>query len=103
MGYDPDDKAKIAEMQKSAGASYMLSFVASLIAAAVLGKIIAVASIDTALYGMKVGLAAWFGFVTTVQLTNSLFSRQPAKLYAINTGYQLVCYLVMGAIMGAWR
>ena len=52
---------------------------------------------------MKVGLAVWLGFVTTVQLTNSLFSRQPTKLYAINTGYQLVCYLAMGAIMGAWR
>jgi surface polysaccharide O-acyltransferase-like enzyme len=103
MGYDPNDKAKIAEMQKSAGPSYAMSFVASILAAAVLGKIIAVMTVSTALYGMKVGLAVWLGFVTTVQLTNSLFSRQPAKLYAINTGYQLVCYLAMGAILGAWR
>ena len=103
MGYDPDDKAKIAEMQKSAGPSYMLSLVASLLSAAVLGKIIVIATINTPLYGLKMGLAVWLGFVTTVQLTNSLFSRQPAKLYAINTGYQLVCYLAMGAIMGAWR
>jgi hypothetical protein len=103
MGYDPDDKAKIAEMQKSAGPSYMLSLVASVVSAAVLGKIIAIATINTPLYGMKVGLAVWLGFVTTVQLTNSLFMRQPAKLYAINTGYQLVCFLAMGAIMGAWR
>ena len=49
------------------------------------------------------GLAVWLGFVTTVQLTNALFMRQPAKLYAINTGYQLVCYVVRGAIMAAWR
>jgi hypothetical protein len=103
MGYDPDDKAKIAEMQKTAGPSYLLSLVASVISAAVLGKIIAVATIDTPLYGMKVGLAVWLGFVTTVQLTGAIFSRQPAKLYAINTGYQLVCFLAMGAIMGAWR
>jgi len=103
MGYDPNDKAKIAEMQKSAGPSYFLSLIASVISAAVLGKIIAVATINTPLYGMKMGLAVWLGFVTTVQLTNSLFSRQPAKLYAINTGYQLVCFLAMGAILGAWR
>jgi hypothetical protein len=103
MGYDPDDKAKLTEMQKSAGPSYVLSLGASLVSAAVLGKIIAVATINTPLYGMKVGLGVWLGFVTTVQLTNSLFSRQPAGLYAINTGFQLVCYLVMGAIMGAWR
>ena len=45
----------------------------------------------------------WLGFVTTVQLTNSLFMKQPAKLYMINTGYQLVCYLASGAILGAWQ
>lgn len=103
MGYDPNDKAKMAEMQKSAGPSYGMSFVASVLSAAVLGKIIAIASVHSVLYGMKFGLAIWLGFVTTVQLTNALFSRQPAKLYAINTGYQLVCYLAMGAIMGVWR
>jgi hypothetical protein len=36
--------------------------------------------------------------VTTVELTNAVFSKRPAKLYAINTGYQLVGYLGMGAI-----
>ena len=103
MGYDPNDKAKIAEMQKSAGSSYGLSFVASLAAAFVLGKIIAISTIKSPVYGMKLGFAVWLGFVTTVQLTNALFSRQPNKLYLINTGYQLVCYLAMGAILAAWR
>jgi hypothetical protein len=103
MGYDPDDKAKIAEMQKTAGPSYALSLVASILSATVLAKIIVIATVNTPLYGMKIGLAVWLGFVTTVQLTNALFSRQPAKLYAVNTGYQLVCYLAMGAILGAWH
>lgn len=103
MGYDPDDKAKLAEMQKGAGLMYALALLASLLSAALLGKIIAIATVNTALYGMKIGLAVWLGFVTTVQLTNAVFSKQPGKLYAINTGYQLVCYLVMGAILGAWR
>jgi hypothetical protein len=43
--------------------------------------------------------------VSTVQLTDALFSKKPFKLYkpyAINTGYQLVCYLVMGTILAAW-
>ncbi|HXO31158.1 MAG TPA: DUF1761 domain-containing protein [Candidatus Acidoferrales bacterium] len=53
MGYDPDDKAKLAQMQKSAGPSYMLSLVASVLSAAVLGKIIAIAAIHTPLYGIK--------------------------------------------------
>ena len=103
MGYDPNDKAKIAEMQKSAGPSYAMSMVASLLTAFVLGKIISVAGAVTAIDGVKIGMVVWLGFVTTVQFTNALFSRQRNKLYLINTGYQLVCYLVMGAILGAWR
>jgi Protein of unknown function (DUF1761) len=102
MGYDPDNKAKLDEMRKSAGKSYALSLVASLVAAFVLGKIIDVATVDSALYGMKIGFAVWLGFVTTVQLTAKLFGNQPTKLYLINTGYQLVCYLVMGAILAVW-
>lgn len=103
MGYDPNDKAKMDEMRKSAGASYGMSTVASILAAIVLGKIIAVANVATALGGMEIGLAIWLGIVTTVQLTGALFSRQPFKLYLINTGYQAVCYVAMGAILGGWR
>jgi hypothetical protein len=103
MGYDPDDKAKIKEMQKSAGKSYALSFLASLVSAFVLGKIIHAATVDTALYGMKIGFAVWLGFVTTVQLTAKLFAKESTRLYLINTGYQLACYLAMGAIIGVWR
>ena len=102
MGYDPNDKARLDEMRKSAGKTYTLAFLASLISAFVLAKIIGLTTVNTALYGMKVAFAVWLGFVTTVQLTGALFSKQPIKLYLINTGYQLVCYLVMGAILAVW-
>src|SRR5262249_34122115 len=102
MGYDPEDKAKLEAMRKGAGKMYMLSFIASLAAALVLAKIIEISTVNSALYGMKIGLAVWLGFVTTVQLTNALFQKQPMKLYLINTGYQLVCYAAMGAILATW-
>src|SRR6266516_3716868 len=57
------------------------------------------------LHGTWIAFAVWLGFVSTVQLTDGLFSKKPFKLYklyAINTGYQLVCYLVMGTILAAW-
>jgi hypothetical protein len=102
MGFDPHDKAKLAEMQKGAGKMYALSFIATIVSAIVLAKIIFVTSVITVPYGMKVGFAVWLGFVTTVQFTGALFSKQPSKLYLINTGYQLVCYLAMGAILAVW-
>lgn len=59
--------------------------------------------IEDALYGMKIGLGVWLGFVATVQLTGALFMKNSMKLFAINTGYQLVCYVAMGAILAVWR
>jgi len=102
MGYDLNDKAKMDEMRKGAGKLYGITFVASLISAFVLAKIIDVTTVNSALYGMKIGFAVWLGFVTTVQLTSTLFKKRPIKLYLIDTGYQLVCYLVMGAILAKW-
>lgn len=99
MGYDPDDKAKLAEMKKGAGGMYALAFLASMVAAAMLSKIVEVTTVNSARYGMKVGLGMWVGFVMTVQLTDHVFTRKPARLFLINTGYQMVCYAVMGAIV----
>ncbi len=103
MGYDLNDKAKLKEMQKSAGPTYGIAFLAGLVSAFMLGKILSITPIDTALYGMKLGFGVWLGFVATVQLTGALFMKSSMKLFAINTGYQLVCYLVMGAILAVWK
>lgn len=102
MGYDPGDKDRIAAMQKAAGPKYGIALLASLLTAFMLGKIIFNLAISTALYGMKVGFAVWLAFVMTVQLTDMLFGNRPRNLFLINTGYQLACYLVMGAILGKW-
>ncbi len=102
MGYDPNDKAKMEEMRKGAGKLYGITFIASLISAFVLGKVIEITTVNSIFYGMKIGFAVWMGFVTTVQLTSTLFKKRPIKLYLIDTGYQLVCYLVMGAILARW-
>lgn len=99
MGYDPSDKAGLDAMRKGAGKLYGISFLASLVLAFVLGKVVVVTTVTTIPYGMKVGFAMWLGFVVTVQLTDMLFARKPIKLFLINTGYQLVCYVMMGAIL----
>jgi hypothetical protein len=99
MGYDPNDRAAVDEMRKGAGKLYGTAFLANLAAAFVLGKIVVVTTVTTVSYGMKVGFAIWLGFVATVQLTDTLFGRKPFRQFLINTGYQLACYLVMGAIL----
>jgi hypothetical protein len=103
MGYDMNDKAKMDEMKKSAGPAYVGSFVASFISAFTLGLILHGLHAEDLHFGLMAGFHIWLGFVATVQFTGALFMKQSMKLFAINTGYQLVCYLVMSAILTAWR
>jgi hypothetical protein len=103
MGYDPNDKARMEEMKKSAGPAYGGSFVASLVSAFTLALFLHWTHSEGLHFGLMVGFHVWLGFVATVQLTGALFMKQSMKLFAINTGYQLVCYLVMGAILAVWQ
>jgi Protein of unknown function (DUF1761) len=103
MGYDPNDKARMGEMKKRAGAAYGGSFVASLLSAFTLALILHGLRAEDLHTGVMLGFHVWLGFVATVQFTGALFAKQSMKLFAINTGYQLVCYLVMGVILTLWR
>jgi hypothetical protein len=103
MGYDPDDKARTQEMQKSAGPAYMGSFFASVVTAFILAMFLHHMNVQSLEYGLLVCAHIWLGFVATVQLTGVLFMKQSMKLFAINTGYQLICYLAMGAILTVWK
>ena len=103
MGYDPDDKAKVQEMQKSAGLAYLGSFLVSLVSAFILALFLHWLHVQSLPLGLMVAFHVWLGFVATVQLTGVLFMKQSMKLFAINTGYQLACYLAMGSILTLWR
>ena len=103
MGMDPDDKEKMGEMQKSAGKLYGMAFLMAIIAAFVLGKFFARLAIDDMQRAMMYSIAVWGGFVATVQLTGVLFSHKPLKVWFIDTGYQLLCYVATGAILALWR
>jgi hypothetical protein len=102
MGYDPNDKARIEQMRKSAGPAYFGSFVASLISAFVLALFFHWLRVNTMHFALLTAFHVWIGFVATVQFTGALFAKQSLRLFAINTGFQLACYLAMAAILVAW-
>jgi fluoride ion exporter CrcB/FEX len=103
MGYDPNDKAKMEEMKKSAGPAYGGSFLASLVSAFILALFLHWVRAESLHSGLMVGFHVWLGFVATVQFTSALFTKQSMKLLSINTCYQLVCYLAMAAILACWN
>ena len=92
-------------MKAEAGPMYGQAMVASLISAIVLALVLTrmlVPSSDI-VRGLKISFGIWLGFVATVQFTNALFGKKPMKLFMIDTGYQLACYLVMGVIITLWQ
>lgn len=95
---------KISEMKKKGMTkTYMVSMLASLIMAYVLSFFVSSVGADTAVAGTVVGLWVWVGFVATTMINDVLFLNKSVNLYSINTGYQLVSLLIMGAILGVWK
>ena len=49
---------------------------------------------------LLVGFTAWLTFSATTLLQHNAFELKPAKLTAINTGYQLALFLAMSLVIG---
>ena len=55
-----------------------------------------------ALRGVKLGLFTWFGFVLPTTYATALFSMKPKQLWLIDAGYNLVSFIIAGAIILGW-
>lgn len=94
-----DDK----QVKEKVASTMASSTVLMLIISYFLAKLVAQLQQTTWLDGAVTGLWIWFGFVATVGLNNVLFQRRGKKLFLINSGYYLVSFIVMGAILAAWK
>ncbi|MGQ8337535.1 DUF1761 domain-containing protein [Sunxiuqinia sp. A32] len=54
-------------------------------------------------FGIFAGVMIAVFWISTAKLNNVLFERQKFSLFLINAGYDLVCYIIMGAIIGGWQ
>ena len=53
--------------------------------------------------GLKLGLLAWGGFALPLGLMAIMFTGRKMTVFLIDTGYQLVYLLVIGAIISIWH
>lgn len=58
--------------------------------------------IESALAGLTLGLILWLT-VAAIGVTAHITSERHIGLYVIDTAYQLIIFLVAGAVLGAWR
>lgn len=75
--------------------------VVSLVEAAILAWVIKMTGTVGVTGGLKVGFLTWLGFIVTTSASEIIFEKRPMKLYRINMGYQLVAFLIMGAVIAA--
>lgn len=60
------------------------------------------AGANTYLQGTAVGFFNWLGFIAMPSLAAVFWEHRPAKMYAIQMGFQLLSLLVVGAILAVW-
>lgn len=91
-----EEKAASASM----GMTFGLAFVLQLVAAIALAMFIGPDA--TAGAGLFAGFMTGAFFVSTALGVVYLFERRPAILWAIDGGYQVLAFSLMGTIIGAW-
>ena|ERR1700682_3307889 len=93
------------EMKASASGAlpYLFVFLCGLLTAFVLGSVMNHFPPYTALRGAMVGAICWLGFAAPSSFATGTFSGTPRRLWLINSGYNLVSFIVAGAILAFWR
>ena len=99
-GFTPD---RIAVMKKGAARAYGGSFLGFLAIALTLAVLVGYLGMSSWLQGLKLGLLIWAGLALPLGLIGHLYSDRRFETFAIDAGYQLVYFVVMGAIIGGWR
>lgn len=59
--------------------------------------------VQWAMRGAKLGLFCGFAFAAPTSFANSIFSTKPKALWVIDSGYNLVSFVVAGLILMTWR
>ena len=84
------------------GQSYALGALSSLMTSFALAVFIVYMNANNIAAGAFAGFLAWAGFVATVTLGSVIWEGRPAQLWLLNNAYNLLSYIVMGAILAVW-
>lgn len=92
-----EERARQGNMAKVFGVSFLLQ----LAAAAVLAMFVGPES--DAMFGFLAGFSVGLFWVATAFGVVYLFEQRPFAHWAVNVGYHVVSYSIMGVIVGAWH
>jgi hypothetical protein len=93
------------EMRAKAGGpgSYIAVFGCALLTAFVMAMVLAHFGVITIGGAVAMASLCWLGFAGATSYGSALFSSQPFRLWLINSGYNLVAFIVAAIILTLWR
>lgn len=81
---------------------YLGAIIVAIVTAWVFSILIHWFEITFILTGMQFGFLIWLGFVATAQFSGVIWAQKTIRAYLIDTGFQLVNLVIMGAILSIW-
>jgi len=93
---------KRREEIQSEPSMYIITMVASAITMVVLAVIVRAMGSANLLEGALAGAVTWLGIGATATFVYTTFEGPPTNVWALNGAYQLVVYVVMGALFAIW-
>lgn len=92
---------KLSEGNMSMPVMMLLNYIATALAAFAIAMFIGFES--NAGFGALVGAIIVIFWLATNRLNDVLYEKKPWGLYFINLGYNLIIYVIIGAILGIWH
>lgn len=81
---------------------YFISALAALISAYVLAVLVGALGASGLVRGALVGAAVWIGIGATGTLVYTTFEGPPRSVWSLHAAYQLVVFLIQGALFAVW-
>jgi hypothetical protein len=82
---------------------HVVTLIANLLLAYVIGWVILATGSQTLLRGIGVAAFLWLGIAASVFATELVFEAKSLEFFCIVAGYPLVGMMIMGAVLGAWK
>lgn len=101
-GYTPE-KTKEMQAKRPPPVFFGTMLLCYTLLALVLSLLTHALGVTTAVGGGVLGLLLWLGPNAAVKMTDHIASDKPLGVFAIDSSFQLIYLVMMGAIIGAWR
>lgn len=82
---------------------YLQVFICGVLTAWALAILIEFLPVFGMMHAVKLALLCWLGFAAATSYGTSMFSMKPKALWLIDTGFNLVSFVIAAVILAAWR